>query len=208
MKHLHEQLTDEAKEELVRTGVIELVSVIAHAGPDPERPDDRLTMKIIVEVSDVFAPGRPGTDQIRSWIREICKDAGKDFSMGMQDSLHVALNRNRKALDQLREGKIGGEPVAYLSDPQAMAIMRPIFQSLIPDVTVWCLAWVVWMEDDGELVVDYENCFMEPNSCIAVRTIFDGRIYAEDRDHATQERVMARMEKIRQVMERVPGVGK
>jgi hypothetical protein len=62
MTTLFEVLDPEAKEELVRGDVIELVSAIVTAVPDPDRSDDRLTMKISAEVCDDFTPGTPWID--------------------------------------------------------------------------------------------------------------------------------------------------
>ena len=62
MKIFYESLHPEAQEELIRNGVIELVTAWVDAVPDPDRPDDRLVLSFSAEVTDDFRPGIP-------WIR-------------------------------------------------------------------------------------------------------------------------------------------
>jgi hypothetical protein len=52
--------------------VIELVTVVVRAVPDPDRPDDRLAMTIAMEVKDGFAPGQPWIAAELARVREIC----------------------------------------------------------------------------------------------------------------------------------------
>ena len=101
MTMLFEVLTPEAQNELVRDHVIELVTVVVRAVPDPDRPDDRLAMTITADMKDAFAPGQPWIDAELARIREICGAAGDDFSVSMHDALLVALNRRRKDLDRV-----------------------------------------------------------------------------------------------------------
>jgi len=200
VKTLLEVLTPEAQEELVRDQVIEFLTVIVRAIPDPDRPDDRLTMKIAAEVFDEFAPGKPGIDTAMAQIRKICEPADDDLSINIQDALLVALNRRRKSLDGLREGKIGGHPVAYLADPQVAEFLGPILKAARPQVTVWSLGWTVAMDDDGKLLVDCEDSFSTPDSATAVVNLYNGSIFTEDWDHETREKVMQRMLKVNDVV--------
>jgi hypothetical protein len=202
MKKLFEALTTESQDELLRDHIIDLVNIVVKAGPDPERPDDRLALKIVAEIDDAFAPGRPETEAVRRQIREICNAAGDDFSLAMQDSLRVALNRRRKELDQLREGKIHGETATWFSDPQTMEFLGPIFRSMRPEVTVWSLAWTLSMDDDGKLLVDCEDTFTSPDSVVAVRSLSDDAVYAEDRNGETRKLVLARIGRVNDMMGR------
>ena len=219
MTTLFEALTPKAQNELVRDHVIELVTVVVRAVPDPDRPDDRLAMTIATEVKDTFAPGQPWIAAELARIREICGTAGDDFSVSMQDALLVALNRRRKDLDGLREGKIGGHPVAYLSDPQVMEFLGPILKAVKAEVSLWCLAWTVAMEredlpafsclgsedpqhDDGKLLVDCEDSFSDPDSVVAIRNVFDDSVYAEDWDYETREKIRQRIRKVNDVVGR------
>jgi hypothetical protein len=200
---LFEVLTPEAQEELVRDYVIELLTVIVRAVPDPDRPDDRLTMKIAAEIYDEFAPGKPGIDTAMAQIRKICEPADDDLSINMQDALLVALNRRRKDLDGLRQGKIGGYPMAYLADPQIAEFLGTALKAASPEVTVWSLAWTVAMDDEGKLVVDCEDSFSDPDSVVAVRNVFDDSVYAEDWDHETEEKIRQRIRKVNEVAGRI-----
>jgi len=200
---LFDALTPEAQEELVRDQVIEFLTVIVRAIPDPDRPDDRLTMKIAAEVFDEFAPGKPGIDTAMAQIRKICEPADDDLSINMQDALLVALNRRRKDLDGLRQGKIGGYPMAYLADPQIAEFLGTSFKAASPEVTVWSLAWTVAMDDEGKLVVDCEDSFSDPDSVVAVRNVFDDSVYAEDWDYETREKIRQRIRKVNEVAGRI-----
>jgi hypothetical protein len=183
--------------------VIELLTVIVRAVPDPDRPDDRLTMKIAAEIYDEFAPGKPGIDTAMAQIRKICEPADDDLSINMQDALLVALNRRRKDLDGLRQGKIGGYPMAYLADPQIAEFLGTALKAASPEVTVWSLAWTVAMDDEGKLVVDCEDSFSDPDSVVAVRNVFDDSVYAEDWDHETEEKIRQRIRKVNEVAGRI-----
>jgi hypothetical protein len=197
---LFEALTPETQNELVRDHVIDLVTVVVRAVPDPDRPDDRLAMTIAMEMKDVFAPGQPRIDAELARVREICGAAGDDLSVTMQDALLVALNRRRKDLDGLREGKIGGHPVAYLADPQVAEFLGPILKVAKPEVTVWCLTWTIAMDDDGKLLIDCEDSFSTPDSATAVVNLYHGSIFTEDWDHETREKVKQRMLKVNDVV--------
>ena len=200
MTMLFEALKPEAQDELVRDQVIELVTVVVRAVPDPGRPDDRLTMTIAMEMKDEFAPGEPRTDAELARVREICGAAGEDLSVPMQDALLVALNRRRTDLDGLRVGKIGGHPVSYLKDPQVAEVLGPILRLAKPEVTVWCLTWTIAMDDEGKLLVDCEDSFSAPDSVTAVANLYNDSIFSEDWDHETQEKVKQRMRKVNDVV--------
>ena len=201
--NLFAALIPEAEEELVRDYVIELITVIVRAVPDPDRPDDRLTMKIAAEIYDEFAPGKPGIDLAMADVRKICEAACDDVSIQMQDTLLVVLNRRRKDLDGLRQGKIGGYPVAYLADPQIAEFLGTAIKAASPEVTVWSLAWTVAMDDDGKLVVDCEDPFSDQRSVIAVRNVYDDSVFAEDWDHETREKIRQRIRKVNEVAGRI-----
>jgi hypothetical protein len=203
MTMLFEALTSNAQNELIRDHVIELVTVAVRAVPDPDRPDDRLAMTIAAEVKDVFAPGQPWIDAELARVREICASAGDDFSIYMQDALLVALNRRRKDLDGLRNGKIGGHPVAYFSDPQVAEFLQPILKAAKAEVTLWCLAWTVSMDDDGKLLADVEDSFSDPDSATVVLNLYNNSIFTEDWDHDTEEKVKQRMRSVNDVVGRM-----
>jgi hypothetical protein len=203
MTTLFEALTPKVQNELVRDHVIDLVIVVVRAVPDPDRPDDRLAMTIAMEMKDEFAPGQPRIDAELARVRDICGAAGEDLSVTMQDALLVALNRRRKDLDGLRQGKIGGYPVAYLADPQIAEFLGTAIKAASPEVTVWSLAWTVAMDDEGKLVVDCEDSFSDPDSVVAVRNVFDDSVYAEDWDHETEEKIRQRIRKVNEVAGRI-----
>ena len=75
----------------------------------------------------------------------------------MQDALLVDLNTERKEQDELRAGRIRGQPVAYFSDPQLMEIIGPAIRNATPKILVWCHCWTVAMDDDGKMIVDCDE---------------------------------------------------
>jgi hypothetical protein len=205
MTTLFEVLDTEAKEELIRGSVIELVSVIVTAGPDPERPDDRLTMKIAAETYDAFAPGTPWIDAELGKIREICAGAADDITIPAQDALHVSLNRNRKSLDGLLAGKVGGHPAAWASDPQLMAYFKTVLQNARAEVLVWWLAWTAVMDDDGKLLVDCEDSLSLSRPAVALRYPDRESFFAADAAGETRENILERMRQVNGVVGRMVG---
>jgi hypothetical protein len=205
MTTLFEVLDPAAKEELICDEVIELVSVIVTAVPDPDRPDDRLKMKIEVEVYEDFAPGTPWIDTELGKVREICAGAADDITIPAEDALHVALNRNRRGLDGLLVGKVGGHPAAWASDPQLMAFLGPVFQNARAEELVWWLAWTVAMDDDGKLVVDCEDSLSLPRPGVALRYPDRESFFAVDGTGETRENILERMRQVNGVVGRVVG---
>jgi hypothetical protein len=205
MTTLFKVLDPEAKEELIRGDVIELVSVIVTAVPDPDRPDDRLKMKIAAEVYDDFAPGTPWIDAELGKVREICAKAADDITIPAQGALHVALNRNRKGLDGLLVGKVGGHPAAWASDPQLMAFLGPVLQDARAEVSVWWLAWTVAMDDDGKLVVDCEDSLSLSRPAVALLHPDRESFFAADETGETRENILERMRLVNGVVGRVVG---
>ena len=203
MTTLFEALDPEAREELIRGDVIELVSVIVTAVPDPDRPDDRLSMKIAAEVNDDFAPGTPWIDAELARLREICAGAAGDITIPAEDALHVALNRNRKGLDGLLAGKVGGHPAAWASDPQLMAFLGTVLQDARAEVSVWWLAWTVGMDDDGKLVVDCEDSLSLPRPAVALRYPDRDSFFAADETGETRENILERMRQVNGVVGRM-----
>jgi hypothetical protein len=57
MTRLFDVLTDEAKDCLLRKGVIDLVRIVSRAVPDPHRPDNRTGMAIVTGSGTEFAGG-------------------------------------------------------------------------------------------------------------------------------------------------------
>ncbi|HNX17397.1 MAG TPA: hypothetical protein PKM50_03600 [Methanoregula sp.] len=205
MTTLFRALNPEAREELIRGAVIELVSVIVTAVPDPDRPDDRLSMKIAAEVYDDFAPGTPWIDAELGKVREICAGAADDITIPAHDALHVALNRNRKGLDGLLAGKVGGHPAAWASDPQLMAYLGKVFQNARAEVSVWWLAWTVGMDDDGKLVVDCEDSLTLPRPAGALRYPDRESFFAADATGETRKNILERMRRVNGVVGRLVG---
>ena len=194
MTTLFEALDGEAQKDLLRDTIVECVAVVVRAVPDPDLPDDRLTMKIVSEVFDTFAPGIPWIDAELARLREICEDAAGDITVPVQDALLVALNRRRKEQDGLVAGKIGGHPAAWASDPQFMAFPGPILRNARATVPVWWMAWTAGMEDDGMMCVDYEDIWsysgMDP-------------VFAEDGTGETRKNILKRMQQVNGVVGRM-----
>ncbi|MEI7857904.1 MAG: hypothetical protein WCH85_10430 [Methanomicrobiales archaeon] len=158
--NLVEALCPEAQEDLARHGIVELVSVSVMAVPDPARPEDRLALKITAEVNDNFQNGIPTVDRDLDTADKICTSAGDDLSLSLRDELLVTLDTRRQEITGLREGKINGQPVAYLSDPAIASLIRPTLENPVIDALVWCVGWCATKEDDGKILVYCDNPLM------------------------------------------------
>jgi hypothetical protein len=150
--NLHEVLCPEAQEELARDGITELVSVSVRAVPDPERIDDRLAMKVTAEVCDNFRAGIPAIDRDLDRVDAISSSSGDDLSLSVRNELLVALDTRRREFAGLREGKMNGQPVAYLSDPAVAALIGPSLENPVINDLVWSLGWCATREENGKLL--------------------------------------------------------
>ncbi len=200
MTTIIEMLNEDAKEELIRDQIIDLVTVAVSAEPDPDRPDDRLAMKIVAEVKNNFTSGWPAIDAGLARVREVCGASGNDLSPEMEKQLLEALNRRRDVVDELHEGKIDGKPMEYLSDPATRAFLWPILTAQQPDITFWCAAWTAAMDDDGNIVPGFEDSISTPDSVIAVKNICNSSIFDADRDGSSREKVVERIWMVNEVM--------
>lgn len=158
--NLVEALCPEAQEDLARHGIVELVSVSVMAVPDPARPEDRLALKITAEVNDNFQKGIPAVDRDLDTADEICTSAEDDLSLSLQDELLVTLDTRRREIAGLREGKVNGQPVAYLSDPAIASLIRPTLENPVIDALVWSVGWCATKEEDGKILVYCDNPLM------------------------------------------------
>ncbi|MDD4137072.1 MAG: hypothetical protein PHT99_04145 [Methanoregula sp.] len=188
MTKLFDVLLPEAQEDLLRNGVIELVTVAADAVPDPDRPGDRLAMQVSAELNHDFREGIPWIETELSRIPAICSTAGDDLSAATRQGLAGALDQRCREMDEWREGKAGGKPVAYRSEPWMTEILTPEFFRLNKMVTVWCHAWTVEMEDDGRMVVDTDLPF-----------------FFEGTDGSSRGRINERLQKVNAVIGNVVG---
>ncbi|HII99382.1 MAG TPA: hypothetical protein HA272_09080 [Methanoregula sp.] len=151
-RNLLEVLCPEAKDDLMRYGIIDLVSVTVNAVPDPARPDDRLAMKISAEVLDNFRTGIPAIDRYLDMADAICSTSEDDLTLSLRDELLVTLDTQRKELAGLREGMMNGKPVAALSDPEVAALIRPSLENPVIEDHIWSIGWSVTKEEDGRLL--------------------------------------------------------
>jgi hypothetical protein len=154
---LIDALGDWARGDLARDGIVELVSVSVNAVPDPERPDDHLSMKIVAEVCDNFRAGIAGIDRDLDQVDAICSSSEPDFTLVLRDELLVSLDQRRTNLAELRAGQIGGKPVAYLADPVVAGLIRPLLEHPVIEENVWCVGWSAVQEDDGTFFVYCDN---------------------------------------------------
>ncbi|OPX62199.1 MULTISPECIES: hypothetical protein [unclassified Methanoregula] len=157
MTKLFETMIPEAQEELIRDGMIEIVCVCVDAVPDPGRPGDRAAMIFSAEVYHDFRDGVPAVDAGIARIREICSNAAEDLSPAVRDRLLAALAVDLQQKDELRQGKIDGEPFESRFGPDIAKLLRPENLDLDPKVTVWCHAWSAGMDDSGLMCIDRDE---------------------------------------------------
>ena len=153
MTKILELLAPEAREDLLRHGIVELVSVSVDAVPDPDRPDDRRCMKIVAEVNDNFLADIPVIDRALDRVDEICLSSGDDLSLSLKDELLVTLEKRCNDFAELKQGTINGKPAPHLSDPVIAELLKPCIEHPVIDALVWCIGWCVIREDDGRLLV-------------------------------------------------------
>ena len=157
MTKLFESLAPEVQEDLLRYGIVELVSVSVDAVPDPDRPDDRRSMKIVVEVNDNFLPDIPAIDRALDRVDAICSPSEDDLALTFKDDLLVTLEKRCNDFADLKKGMIDGKPAPHLSDPVTAELLRPCLEHPVIDALVWCTGWSVVQEDDGRLFVYTEE---------------------------------------------------
>mgnify|MGYP001266345595 CR=1 FL=1 len=186
MTKLYETLLPEAQQELIRDGVIELVTVVVEVEPDPARPDNRNAMNIVIEVFDNFRDGIPAIEAGRTRIRTICDSASGDLSDDTRENLIAALARRCDEMDELREGRVDGQPVEALRDPAVAKFFTPELFTHNKKVTVWCYAWTAGLDDGGMMDVDCE----EP--------LYDNGI-----DKVSRARIRERVEKVNEELNRI-----
>lgn len=183
MTKLFETLLPEAQEDLIRDGVIELVSVIAEAEPFMDRPDDQPVIRISLEVRDDFRDGIPAIEAGRSRLGGITGSPAEDLSYIAQKNLAAALGRRRREMDEWREGTVNGEPVAALRDPALTKFFTPEFYRQNEKVTIWSYAWTAAMSDDGMMLLD----------C-------DGPLFSEAIDGESCQRIRERVSRVNAVI--------
>jgi len=180
MTKIFEAMIPEVQEELIRDGIIELVTVLVEALPHPDRPDDPSAMRIAAEVYHGFREGVPAIGTGLAALRGICSGAAEDITPAVQDRLLADLARDRLQKDEWREGKVNGEPIALHFSPEVADLLRPELFDLDPKVTVWCHAWTAGMSDDGKMLVDRDRPFIADGIDDESLTRILERIYALD----------------------------
>ncbi len=160
MTKIFDAMIPEAQEELIRDGIIELVTVLVEALPHPDRPDDPSAMRIVAGVYHGFRDGIPAIDAGLADLRGTCSIAAEDLTPAVQDRLLADLARDRRQKDEWREGKVNGEPIALHLSPEAADLLRPELFDLDPKVTVWCHAWTAGMSENGLMCIDRDSPFI------------------------------------------------
>ena len=155
--NLIDLLCPDARDDLMKHGIVELVSVSVRAVPDPDRPEDHLAMKIAGEVCDNFRAGIRDIDRDLDRVDAICSASEEDLALVFRDELLVTLDEQRRAFAELREGKIDGRPAPHLSDPAVADLIRPALEHPFINACVWSLGWCAIREEDGRLLVYSET---------------------------------------------------
>jgi hypothetical protein len=189
MTKFFDLLVPEAQENLLRSNILDLITVIAEAIPDPDRPDDGLAMKISAGIGHDFCDGIPWIENEIDRLYEICDGADEDLSVAVLDNLLVDLNRNRKSLARIHQEITSAPPDQYRVNPVAMEIIRKSFEENNIQVLVWCHSWMVEMDDDGKIIIDVD----EP-------------LYYENLDEESRVRIQERIRKINSVIGKLVGL--
>jgi hypothetical protein len=150
---LVDALCPEARDDLMRYGIVELVSVSVEAVPDPERPEDHLAMKISAYVGDNFRGGIRDIDRDLDRVDAISSSSEDDLTLVLRDELLVTLDQRRMELAGLREDCLGNSPPPYMSNPEFARMIRGSLENPAIDAHVWTVGWCIAEEDDGTLLV-------------------------------------------------------
>jgi hypothetical protein len=150
---LIDALCPEARDNLLRHGIVELVSVSVTAVPDPERPEDHLAMKISAYVGDNFREGIRDIDRDLDRVDAIASPSEEDLALVLRDELLVTLDQRRTELAGLREDILGNSPPPYMSNPEIAKMIRSSLEDPVIDAHVWSVEWCIVKEDDGTLLV-------------------------------------------------------
>jgi len=150
---LIDALCPEARDDLLRHGIVELVSVSVNAVPDPERPEDHLAMKISAYVGDNFREGIHDIDRDLDRVDAIASSSEGDLALVLRDELLVTLDQRRTELARLREDILGNSPPPYMSNPEIAKMIRSSLEDPAIDAHVWTVGWCIAKEGDGTLLV-------------------------------------------------------
>jgi hypothetical protein len=80
-----------ARKDLERDGIIELVSVTLTAVPDPKKSRDRIVLKVRADVADNFRHGIPAVDRALDKVDTIATAGEEDISPQLRDALCTRL---------------------------------------------------------------------------------------------------------------------
>lgn len=146
-------LRPDARDDLMRYGIVELVSVSVNAVPDPDRPDDHFAMKISAYVGDNFREGIIDIDRDLDRVDAIASSAEDDLTLVLRDELLITIAQRRTEVAEVRENLLGNNPPEYMNDPTAAGMIRPSLENPLIDAHVWTVGWSVTKEEDGTLLV-------------------------------------------------------
>jgi hypothetical protein len=180
MTKILEMFTQEAREELIRDGLIELVTVTVHAVPDPARPGDTTAMIVTAEVYSEFRAGVPAIDAGLAALGKACRAAAADLSPASAQYLLRALGERRRETDAIRKSMGCGVPVAPRSGPDPVTLIGPEDLDLDPKVLVWCHTWSAGMEDSGLICMDRDDPLIADGIDGASRARIRERIHTRD----------------------------
>jgi hypothetical protein len=148
-------VNDDAKEDLVRGNIIELISMNvqyppAHHDGEAENPGDKTWF-----LSTAFENEPPWLAEEMEKIRVTCNHAGDD----LKGPLHKAMLEARQ------------EQVRTIKELRKFEGLEQFLPYVMTGVNVWELVWTAWIDDDGifyseceewidESVIDRETCIL------------------------------------------------
>ena len=150
---LIDALRPEARDDLMRHGIVELVSVSVNAVPYPGREEDHLAMKISAYVGDNFRTGITDIDRDLDRVDAIATLSEDDLTLVLRDELLVTLDQRRTDLAGLREECLGTNPPPYMSHTEIAGMIRQSLENSVIEAHIWTVGWCVTHEDDGTLLV-------------------------------------------------------
>ena len=156
------------------------MTATVQAVPDPARPDDETAMVLTAEVYSEFREGAVAIDAALAGLSETCTPAAGDLSPAAREYLLRVLKQRRHETDELRHGKVLGEPITSRCGPDLAELLRPENLDLDPKVMVWCHCWTAGMADSGLMCIDREEPLFGDGIDSVSRVRIRGRICVLD----------------------------
>lgn len=186
MTTIIETLNEDARVDLIRDDLIELVSIVAGFVPASQGLTGPVTLVPRCSVYTECETQPPWLTDDLARIREISEGFEHDLSWSVKEAVRADLRRQQE----------------NFVDASAYESFKPFIGCVELSTTIWSVAWCAGMADDGKVTVDREE-YYTPHQ---VRdNHFAYEVFMNDRitDRATRAKIGVRLGKLSRIMDRV-----